>query len=333
MSAFELRLSLPCNPATWEAESADQWYNHFKNEKETSFLTVLKIYVNPGSALPPAQLNALSRLLIFHGLMSISWDMKRREQTSLGFTGPTAQDRQNRLADSYDAWKADFDTYCMSMTMSLKDNPHLKKIFTQFSTATTAIFHAAHIILNVEILDLQIYAGARHIIGRSVTRADYDRSRRILKQWAQPCGSQAAVKASWHAAHLLRDGIMNLDNWDVNDVFHYPWCLYLATLTCWGFHFSSGDKNDKENGAADAMQLDDIVWDAQAEMNALVSGMTSVTPEGLWKTAGKYATCGLTAVMGKHLSSIRWAVVHEGMKILRGLVAERRINEYESLLR
>lgn len=251
----------------------------------------------------------------------------------LGFVGPTAQDRQNRLAQSYDAWKADFDTYCMSMLLSLKDNAALKKDFLQFSTASIAIYHAAHIILNVEILDLQIYAGARHIIGRPVSRNDYDRSRSILKQWVKPDSSSVAVKASWHAAHLLRDGIMNLDNWDVNDVFHYPWCLYIATLTCWGFHFAGGDKSDDENGAMNLGEHDDIVWDAQSEMNALVSGMTSVTPEGLRRMIGKYPTSGLTAVMAKHLSSIRWAVVHEGMKVLRGLVAERRINEYESLLK
>ncbi|RDW77699.1 hypothetical protein BP6252_05752 [Coleophoma cylindrospora] len=341
MSAFELRVSLPCNPTTWEADSAEEWWKNYRREIDTSFLTVLKVYVNPGSATPPHHLNALSRLLILHGLMSISWDMKRRDQTALGFVGTEAQERQTRLAQSYDAWKADFDTYCMSMAMTLKDNASLKREFTQFSTASIAIYHAAHIILNVEILDLQIYAGARHIIGRPVTRADYARSRRMLKQWVNPgTGTSAAVKASWHAAHLLRDGIMNLDNWDVNDVFHYPWCLYLATLTCWGFHFAGSDKSSSpsdgselSHASGDSMQHDDIVWDAQAEMNALVSGMTSVTPEGLWRMVGKYPTGGLTAVMAKHLSSVRWAVIHEGMKVLRGLVAERSINEYERLLR
>ncbi len=73
----------------------------------------------------------------------------------------------------------------MNMTLSLNDNPSRKAEFTRFSTATIAIYHAAHITLNVEILDLQIYAGARHIIGRPVTRADYDRSRRMLKDWAR----------------------------------------------------------------------------------------------------------------------------------------------------
>jgi len=351
MSAFELRVSLPCNPATWEADSAEEWFKNYKKEHQLSFLSILKNYMTLAATFPPAQLNALSRLLILHGLMSISWDMKRRNQTSLGSpvfstiwclfmltgSGPSGQEAlewQTRIEQSYDAWKADFDTYCMSMTMSLKDNPKMKKEFSQFAIATTAIYHAAHIILNVEILDLQIYAGARHIIGRPVTRQDYDRSRKILKKWAQPGSSHAAVKASWHAAHILRDGIMNLDNWDVNEVFHYPWCLYIATLTLWGIHFAGSDKNDhssQETAFNEGIEHDDIVWDAQAEMNALVSSMTSVTPENLWRMVGKYQTKGLTAVMAKYLTSVRWAVVHEGMKVLRGLVSERSINQYESL--
>ncbi|TVY76157.1 Zinc finger protein [Lachnellula suecica] len=333
MSAFELRSSLPCNPASWEAESAEDWYKNYSRETETWFLTVLKLYVKPGSDRLPLHLNDLSRLLILHGLMSISWDMKRREQTSLGFVGPTAQEKQTRLADSYDAWKADFDTHCMSMALSLKDNPSLKKDFTRFSTASIAIYHAAHIILNVEIIDLQIYAGASHIIGRPVTRGDFERSRRIVKKWATPGGSSAEVKAAWHAAHLLREGIMDLDNWDVNDVFHYPWCLYLATLTCWAFHFAGSGKNDRtfdDRCLRSTEQVGDAS-NAQAEMSSLVSGMTSVALDGLWKSVGKYNTSGLTAMIAKHLSTVRWAVVHEGMKILKGLATERREQTGESV--
>ncbi len=238
----------------------------------------------------------------------------------------------------------------MNMTLSLNDNPSRKAEFTRFSTATIAIYHAAHITLNVEILDLQIYAGARHIIGRPVTRADYDRSRRMLKDWAKPGGATPAAKAAWHAAHLLRDGIMNLDNWDVNNAFHYPWCLYLSTLTCWAFHFANvidkngmtnnnNNSNNDRNTPSKNSHLDNggvdngMVWHAKSEMNALVSSMASVMPENLWRGLGKYSTSGLTAVMAKHLSNIRWAVVHEGMKVLRGLVPERCINEYETFLK
>lgn len=84
MSAFELRSSLPCNPTTWEADSAEDWHKSFSKETEIRFLAVLKLYFNPDSVHSPPPLNDLSRLLILHGLMSISWDMKRREQTALG---------------------------------------------------------------------------------------------------------------------------------------------------------------------------------------------------------------------------------------------------------
>jgi hypothetical protein len=247
----------------------------------------------------------------------------------------------------------------MNMNFSLNQTPSQRAEFTRFSTATIAIYHAAHITLNVEILDLQIYAGARHIIGRPVTRVDYDRSRRIVKEWAKPkdgSSTTPATKAAWHAAHLLRDGIMNLGNWDVNNAFHYPWCLYLSTLTCWAFHFANGVENNSATRSprsgnrnvagrgnvnfAGSMEshpepgIDDtIVWHAKAEMNALVSSMTSVVPENLWRVLGKCSTSGLTAVVAKHLSNIRWAVVHEAMKVLRGLVPERAISEYETLLK
>ncbi|TVY43433.1 Zinc finger protein [Lachnellula occidentalis] len=323
MSAFELRSSLPCNPASWEAECAEDWHRSFSKETETWFLSVLKLYVNPGSGTLPPHLNDLSRLLMLHGLMSLSWDMKRRDQTALGFVGSSAQEKQNRLAESYDAWKTDFDTYCMSMALSLKDNTAAKRDFTRFSTASVAIYHAAHIILNVEIIDLQIYAGATHIIGRPVTSGDYDRSRSIVKNWARKDGSQAAAKAAWHAAHLLRDGIMNLDSWDVNEVFHYPWCLYLSTLTCWAFHFASKDDHDSGTyRSRDVIRHDGAGKNSQAEMSALVSGMTSVAPDGLWKSVGKFSTSGLTTTIARHLSTIRWAVVHEGLKILKGLVTQ-----------
>jgi hypothetical protein len=189
MSAFELRTSLPCNPDIWEAETAIEW-SKCAVGSEPSFLAILKLYMCPTQSSAHPQLNALSRLLILHGLMSVFWDMKRRDQTSLGeydegicsyltepltrddpgAVGPNAEWRP-RLGNAYDAWKTDFDTYCMNMTMHLKESPAVKGEFTRFSTSTLAIYHAAHIVLHVEILDLQIYAGARHIMGSPSFRA------------------------------------------------------------------------------------------------------------------------------------------------------------------
>jgi hypothetical protein len=48
----------------------------------------------------------------------------------------------------------------------LGDNDGAKEEFQKFCTAILAIYHAAHIILHAEINDMQINAGASHIIGR-----------------------------------------------------------------------------------------------------------------------------------------------------------------------
>lgn len=64
-------------------------------------------------------------------------------------------------------------------------------------------------------------------------------------------------------------------------------------------------------------------------MNALISSMTAIGPEGLSRLAGKQSTSGLIAVVAKHLGNIRWAVVYEGMKVLKGLEPEKAGARYD----
>ncbi|OQO11598.1 hypothetical protein B0A48_03325 [Cryoendolithus antarcticus] len=312
MSAFELRTSLPCDPSAWEAETAAEWAT-YGGTPEPRFLATLKTFMNPDASATTPELNALSRQLILHGLMSIAWDLKRRDQTSLGSSGPTS-DWQMRLGASYDMWRVDFDAYCMDMTKQLRNSPAAKEDFIRFSTSTRAIYHAAQLILHVELLDLQIYAGAKHILGRPVAPHDYQRSRKLIKRWVSDDGPKAAVAAS-HAAHLLRDGLTHLEDWDTDQTFHYPWCLYLATLTCWAFHRAP---NDEDGGTASA-EISAPEKRHDRSMNALVSSMTSAGPEGLSRLTGKLDTRGLVHVIAAHLGGVRWAVVHEGMKVLKSL--------------
>jgi hypothetical protein len=85
MNAAELKLSLPWSEALWEADSAEEWRTVNQTEKlPPQYLSVLKTYINPGSGSRPRSLNGLSRVLMLHGLMSVAWDLNRRDQTSLG---------------------------------------------------------------------------------------------------------------------------------------------------------------------------------------------------------------------------------------------------------
>lgn len=122
---------------------------------------------------------------------------------------------------------------------------------------------------------------------------------------------------------------MNLEGWDVDQQFHYPWCLYLATLTCWAFHHAKNDQTTTGIPSRITIEGREENFNEQASMNALISSMTTVGPEGLGRIAGKQSTRGLVNVVAKHLGNIRWAVVYEGMKVLKGLEPEKAGARYD----
>lgn len=85
MNAAELKLSLPWDTAIWEAHTAEEWSATISRvASPPSYQSVLKSYINPGPASRTPKLNGLSRVLMLHGLMSVAWDLNRRDQTSLG---------------------------------------------------------------------------------------------------------------------------------------------------------------------------------------------------------------------------------------------------------
>ena len=340
MSAFELRSNLPCDQSLWEADSAETWHQLRKKQPNTPlFLSCLKMYLHPDAAKIPTNMNALSRSLLLHGLMSVAWDMQRRDQTSLGVieTNPLGN-WQARLATSYTAWYKDYDSFCAQYMKHLPSPNHtLGKEFQVLRAATLALYHAAHVLLHTPFLDLQIYAGARHILGRPVARHDYARSQRVVKRWVAENIKQAS-KAVWHAASLVADGVDILDG-DAGSIdvgggrlWHHPWAIYLGTLVVWGVWYARPTPP-----AQDALpphlqdDEDEIIWDPSAEMKTFLATIISSDPEKLLENGsiagsmGKRGTNGLAAAVSRCLSKVRWAVVHDGMMVLRGLVQWRLV--------
>ncbi|CAE7001346.1 Fungal-trans domain containing protein [Pyrenophora teres f. teres] len=352
MSAFELRSNMPCDQAVWEADSAESWHQARQKQPTTPlFLSCLKMYLHPDAAAKiPKTLNALSRALLLHGLMSVAWDMQRRDQTSLGVleSHNPLGNWQVRLANSYNSWHADYTAFCTTYLSALPSPSHfLAKEFQIHRTATLALYHAAHILLHTPFLDLQIYAGARHILGRPVARHDYARSQRVVKKWVLE-NTKKAGKAVWHASAIVSDGVDVLDGeLSASDIggarlWHHAWIVYLGTLVVWGVWYArpvpppapdalpshlshlEGDDGDE----------DEMVWDPSMEMKTLLDGILKSEPSGLLEQGvksafsggvGKRGTNGLAAVVSRCLSKVRWAVVHDGMMVLRGLVQWRLV--------
>lgn len=341
MSAFELRSNLPCDQLLWEADSAESW--HQLRQKQPSsplFLSCLKMYLNPSTSTSvPKNLNALSRSLLLHGLMSIAWDMQRRDQTSLGVVDANPLGNwQTRLAASYRTWNNDFEAFYSSYRARLPSPTHTLAIeFQAFYAAVSSLYHSAHILLHTPFLDLQIYAGSRHILGRPVARADYARSQKVVKKWVAD-NLKEAGRAVWHAAALVEQGACILDTESSSSdlggsrLWHLPWAVYLGTLTIWGVWYarpapprSPGLQDDND---------DEIIWDPQAEMHSLLETVLKSDAERLLEVGygkgiagglGKRGTNGLAAVVSRCLGKVRWAVVHDGMMVLRGLVQWRLV--------
>lgn len=326
MSAFELRSTLPCHQRIWEASSVEKWQDLMKSQKlpVPHLLSALKLYLKSDPSARTLQLSALARMIVFHGLMSISWDMTRRDQTSLGMMGNgiVSGSWREKVSKAYDGWKADFDTYVESRQRATQTRS-ITDAFHDYSVANSTIYHAAKIILNAEILDLQIYAGARHILGRPVSRVDYTRSQKNVKHWANIDASSAAL-ATWHAAHILSDALTlssKSKSFVVGDLFHHPWTLFLANVTIWSFfHARPASSSEGE---------DEIIWSPKSDMSKFLETLIQHTPQELSgsNAFSKTCTASLTSIVVNNIGKIRWGVVHDGMLVLKGLVPWRLINE------
>lgn len=369
MSAFELRCAMPCAQVLWECTDAALWATEHRRSQRLQytsgsagpmFLPVLKAYLSPTTdSITGSNLHAFSLILVLHGIMSIAWDMQRRDQTALGVnTIIGTMSWRNLLGRAYDRWKKDFDKYCKDSAAAGGAGSTAE--WKAFEVAYTAIYQAAQALLHMDFLDVQIYAGTRHILGRPVQQQDYERSSRIVKRWASKDIDRAAT-AAWHSANMLRDVLAVRDkqhNSPGNNsqafavthayLFHVPWCLYLATLTAWAFHHTrplrkgremrlrTNVGGNEELSADDSDTSDDIVWDAQKEMESLIGDMVvwdgePETIKTMLMSQGRKGAHGLVWVVADCLSKVRWGIVHAGVVVLRGLVPARLINQYEDV--
>ncbi|KAE8400760.1 major facilitator superfamily domain-containing protein [Aspergillus pseudonomiae] len=303
MSAFEIRSCLPCSAAIWEASSAREWAHLAARETNRPFLTVLKGYITPGSVSRPRDLNVFARTVILHGLMSVSADLKRRDQTTLRSETPERVGAWTpRMSRSYVLWKVDFDADCLAMKLAQTADP---RRFTGLKMAAHALYHASCLALSVEILDLQIVVGAVQILGRTVTPADQSRSQQNIVRWLHE-DSGASTAVARHASHLLQDAVLSLHDWDQTDAFHFPWCLYLATLACWVFHQGMDPASSEPR--------------MNTDLSSLIVMMTNCpSTTELAALSGKYDPKPLVAAMAQQLATVRWAVVHDAMKVLVAL--------------
>lgn len=204
MAPHEIRLPLPCDDNLWTASSPDvvrQLDANFRmyGVKAISFLDGLKRALHGQEV----RTHLFGRMIIMCGLLSVGWHLSHRETHLkwLEFASPSLDTQINwrgMLLRAFDYWKDSFDT-AMGLDSVSETNSHRSGANGPIHSASL-LYHLANISLHVDIVDCQVYTGAKRLLGRKVSSRDYENVCKRMKTWAYQASTRHAVI---HALKLL----------------------------------------------------------------------------------------------------------------------------------
>ncbi|KAG0124308.1 putative Zinc finger, C2H2 type transcription factor [Tuber indicum] len=353
--AHEMRLQLPCDETLWAATNGAEVFRieHSLLQagvKPTTFLDGLKKTLNGQNV----RTNSFGRTILMAGLLSVSWHMAQRDLqvTSLGAVaqlGGKDKWRQS-LTRSFDYWKKDFDSalegiragsgtyegsnYCLPSTEDVEHE-------TTFESRNV-MHHLAHMSMHVDIVDLQIFAGAKRLLGRTVIPSDAAQVRKRVKDWAP---SARARDATFYALQFLCQVLLPEERVDMpytaddddlgaprklssattgipiysardDHLLNRPWVLYYASLVVWSYGFALEGQ----------VQVPRSYFNTPAarhqDMRTFLRRVGGVrSPEELANVRDKNACLGLLLTLHSMFAKARWELLVEASRLLDQCVA------------
>ncbi|KAL8286524.1 hypothetical protein RQP46_004541 [Phenoliferia psychrophenolica] len=227
LSAFQVRLNLPWDEAEWTSPSAQAWQelrSQTSYVPPPSFATTMKNSLSPMGGHPPS--SSLASCIIIYGLISVLGDLRAKDKVVMGVEGFAAESRWiSVIGRALGSWKARLEAACLNR-------------FAQNQLwSGLAVQAIAQISLFTDLVDIQILAGLRRVLGKRVGKVAYEHARQNLIAWAK---SEQGAEAVWHAVTFLRTYLLHrIDSGErgteLADIPHLPYCLYLATTVCWSY--------------------------------------------------------------------------------------------------
>lgn len=245
MAPHEIRLPLPCDDTLWTANTPEDCRQldsslRMYGVKQVSFLDGLKAALHGKEV----KTHSFARMIIMSGLLSVAWHLSHRE-THLKWLdarapNPNTQNSWRKmLLRAFDVWKASFDAANGEGAPRGTANGPIN--------SAAVLYHLAHICLHVDIVDCQVYAGARRLLGRKVSSRDYTNAVGRMRLWAKQSSTRHAVL---HAFKLLRRVLVDSRRRSPDGAHdplagpyairndpdpHRPWIMYYAALSIWSF--------------------------------------------------------------------------------------------------
>ncbi|KAJ5081323.1 hypothetical protein NUU61_009587 [Penicillium alfredii] len=311
MVAHELRLPLPCDEALWAATSAAEVARvqsslQSHGVRPVMFLDGLKRTLNG----QPVRTNAFGRIILMAGLLSVSWHLNQRDLqiSSLG-VGQALGGRnkwRTALLQAFDHWRRDFN----------------EALGPSASTELRDVLHGlAHMASHVEIVDLQIFAGAGRLMGRSITARDYSTAREKTVRWAAKASARdAAFYALKFLSACFADPAFPSGQYAARDdyLLNRPWVMYFAALVVWCYGFAL----DGPLRPAPALPT---IADREHDLQMFLRRVGAAHgPNDLESMKGRNECLGLLMILRDSFVNSRWELLGEAARLLDSCIAKLR---------
>ncbi|OBR12320.1 C2H2 finger domain-containing protein [Colletotrichum higginsianum IMI 349063] len=333
MVTHEMRLPLPCDEALWKATSGAEVGRIESNllsngVKPISFLEGLKRTLS-GQGV---QTNPFGRMVLMAGLLSVSWHMNQRDLQVNVLGGGVSQALGGRdkwrgtLTRAFDAWKDDFDqslTGAKDSSDPYRYDSAKKNDANMVFESRMVLHHLAHMAMHVDIVDCQIFARAKRLLGRAIGQQDLNSAQRRMRDLWAP--SAKARDATFYALKFLSSVLMpdgghspqsNGYKYDEpytarDDVLlNRPWVLYFAALVVWCYGFAL-------EGPCPGNPVPVTKQEQVRQMREYLmkyGGATS--PDDLKMMKGVNTNTALLLVLKDSFGTTRWELLHEGANLL-----------------
>jgi len=253
---YEIRLPLPCDDSIWAAQSPEDVWTleetfSMHGISQQPFLDSLKRCLHGHEV----HSNHGARIILGSGLLSVGWHIRRRERNQQFLeSNPSAHEQErwrSLLLNAYTHW-------CQSFQKALEKSRAHSRILVSDKDVVfdpSILYRLALITSHVDILDTQLLAGYKRLLGRKITDKDHLACATRMRDWAATNSSRVAVS---HAFRLLDETLLDKNlvsrSQPLSHVTtkHYtcrtdasiyrPWILYLAALTIWSYQYASGHR-------------------------------------------------------------------------------------------
>ncbi|EDN93874.1 hypothetical protein SS1G_09741 [Sclerotinia sclerotiorum 1980 UF-70] len=338
MVAHEMRLPLPCDEAMWTATSSAEVGRlesslQASGMKPISFLEGLKRTLNAQDV----RTNSFGRTILMAGLLSVSWHMNQRDLqvNSLGVSQALGgRDKwRGSLTRAFDLWMQDFDSSLLKQSENMPGPyAYTGKENNVVYQSRTVLHHLAHMAMHVDVVDCQIFARAKRLLGRTIGSQDLNSAQRRMQDiWAPTAKARDATfyaikflctvllpekptSMSHGYDHAQLDSIVDYSARD-DVLLNRPWVLYFAALIVWCYGYAL-------EGPTTAPVPDRHVKTDQArDMRAYLRRFGSINnPEELKILTGLNGCSGLLMVLQGIFQETRWELLHEAALLLNNCI-------------